>query len=241
MKFRGLSPEQIAVLQPRPYPNFPEYVLLDVPSTFPVPFRRGASVEHLYLPEAETWERFILDHYNPPESARLLVLHQCSWAKPYDMSATLQPVAQLCARFDFVHRLIVSNVGLVPQELQMNQLFCAYDWAPPDGREPPELTAMFHDQFEKRLSRYLAAHSDQYWGLLALASQEAGSKRGRIRRVAEAAGLPLITVPDTSGWNLTEDCNYRDPGDRIRHPEVLSQMNAQLERVATAWRGLNLL
>ncbi len=54
-------------MRARPYPNFHEYILLDIPDTYPVPFRRGASTEHLHMPEAEVWERFILDHYLPPK------------------------------------------------------------------------------------------------------------------------------------------------------------------------------
>lgn len=164
MRFRNLTAEQVKVLNPRPYPGFPEYILLDLLGGEPAGFRRGATFEHLRIPEAEAWQRFLVDHYCPPEGARLLLLHQCSWAKPYDMSATLQPIAELCRPYSFVHRVVVSNVGLVPQELQMNQIFCSYDWISLDGPEQAPLVQEFHRLFAERLGRYLEAHRRHYAG-----------------------------------------------------------------------------
>jgi hypothetical protein len=241
MRFRGLSADAIRALDPRPYPGFPEYVLLDVPGGEPSRFRRGATQDNLFIPEARVWQDFLADHYCPPELARLLVLHQCSWAKPYDMSATLQPVADICRRFAFAHRVVVSNVGLVPAELQMNPIFCSYDWVPLDGNEPAELTAAFHRLFAERLHRYLAAHRSHYAGILVLAERRAGSKLPLVVEEAKAFGLPLFAVPDVAGWRETGDRSYRDPGDRIRHPIVLRQLVETLERIAASWDELGVI
>ncbi len=241
MKFRNLSPAQIAALNPRPYPGFPEYLLLDLPGGGADGFRRGAKVENLSFAAIEAWQQFLYDHYCPPDAARLLVLHQCSWAKPYDMSATLHPVVETCAPFEFVHRVVVSSVGLVPAELQLNPVFCAYDWISLDGPESPELVDAFRQTFAARLRRYLEVHGEHYWGVLALADRGAGSKLNIVAEQTNAAGLSLFVVPDREGWAQTQDRSYRDPGDRVRHPVVLSQLRAKLEQIAETWTALGLI
>lgn len=236
MKFNNLSTAQIAALNVRPYPGYPEYTLLDLPGGQPPGFRRGASDENLRIPEAEVWQRFLREHYCPPAATRLLILHQCSWGKPYDMSATLQPVAELCQRYPFAHRVVVSNVGLIPQELQMNPIFCSYDWISLDGPEPAALTTEFHRLFDERLGLYLDAQRTHYAGILAIAERQSGSKLPLIARHAERLGMPLLVVPDQAGWRQTTDRVYRDPGDRIRHPVVLEQLRQMLERVTEQWQ-----
>lgn len=231
MKFRGLTDDDLRVLNPRPYPGFPEYTLLDLPGGDPPGYLRGASRKNLSFPAAEAWQDFIVDHYQPPNDARLLVLHQCSWAKPYDHSATLQPIVNICRRFSFVHRVVVSNVGLIPAELQMNPLFCSYDWVSLDGPEPSDLTAEFHRLFEERLMRYLDAHHRNYDAVLALVAREPGSKFPLIQGCAEAVGLAAIPVPDVSTWAEAGKQKYRDPGDKIRHPLVLQQLQDMLDKV----------
>jgi hypothetical protein len=241
MKLRNLTAEQVAALRPRPYPGFPEYTLLDLSGGDPNGYRRGASRENLDMPEAAVWERFILDHYTPPSQARLLVLHQCSWAKPYDMSATLQPVVEVCADYPFVHRLVVSNVGLVPAELQLNPLFCAYDWISLDGPEPRVLTEAFHRVLSERLTRYLGVHGHRYAGILALASRNAGSKLHQIAACARAVELPLFVVPDAAAWAASGTYEYRDPGDRIRHPAVLRSLRDTLDKISQRWSEVGVL
>ena len=90
IRLRNLAPEDRARLNVRPYPSRPEYVLLDPPGTTPSGYFRGTSDAYLEIPEAEAWQRFLAECYLPPSERRLLLLQPCSWAKPYDMSATLQ-------------------------------------------------------------------------------------------------------------------------------------------------------
>jgi hypothetical protein len=241
MKFRNLDADQIAALNPRPYPGFPEYMLLDIPGGEADGFRRGATVENLEFPAADAWQRFLVDHYCPPDTGKLLVLHQCSWAKPYDLSATLQPVVKVCAKFKFVHRVVVSSIGLVPAELQLNPLFCSYDWISIDGQESPELIQVFSQTFANRLQRYICAHRDHYWGVLALAGRHAGSRLSVIAELTKEMDLPLFTVPDRAGWQMTNDRDYRDLGDRIRHPVVLEQLRTMVLQIAQTWSKLGLV
>ncbi len=241
MRLRNCTQEQIRAFNPRPYPGYPEYVLLDLPGGEPGCFRRGATLENLRIAEAEIWQRFLIDHYTPPEQMRLLVLHQCSWGKPYDMSATLQPVVEVCRPYPFAHRVVVSNVGLIPAELQMNPIFCTYDWIGLDGPEPAEVTEEFHRLFDQRLGRYLDTHREHYAGIVVLAERRAGSKLPLIAAHAERLGMSLFAVPDRQGWLQTQDRVYRDPGDRVRHPVVLRQLGETLERIAVAWERLGVI
>ncbi len=240
MKFRNLTQNEIEQLNARSYPNYPEYMLLDLPGAEPKGFYRGASEEELHIEEAAVWQQFILDHYLPPDTSKLLLLHQCSWAKPYDMSATLEPVVKICNRFDFVHRVIVSNVGLVPSELQMNPVFCSYDWIPPDGRESTRVRVKFFELYAERLDRYLSTFSDGYYGILAIAARQQGSKLGITVKIAEQYGLPVFSVPDQTGWDKALKTTVRDPGNRIRHPVILEQLEAKLIEIQHTLRNIGL-
>jgi hypothetical protein len=242
IRFQNLSASDIALLNPRDYPGYPEYTLLDLPGGAPTRYYRGANTDYLDIPEARVWQRFILEHYAPPENGKLLMLHQCSWAKPYDLSATLQPLVRTCNPFGFVHRVIVSNVGLVPAELQMNPLFCAYDWPPYDEKQP-ELVDKYHETFKTRFDNYLSRHSAHYWGIFVLASRDAGSKLPIVLSIAQKHGLEVVAVPDQKTWSIaTEEETSRDSGNVVRHPAVLSQCVQALEAIFTCWKkaGLNI-
>ena len=195
IRLRNLAPEDRARLNVRPYPSRPEYVLLDPPGTTPSGYFRGTSDAYLEIPEAEAWQRFLAECYLPPSERRLLLLQPCSWAKPYDMSATLQPLAELCRRYPFVHRVVMSNVGLVPAELQMNPLFCAYDWAPPQGEDLDEVRR----RYTLRTDGFMSVHAPYEGGEWITKPLIFTGKKLILNLATSAGGQIRVEVQDANG------------------------------------------
>lgn len=238
IRLRDLDDAKRRALDIRSYPGCPEYVLLDPPGTAPTGYHRGASDAHLEIPEAEAWQRFLAAHYLPPVERRLLLLQPCSWAKPYDLSATLQPLAQLCSRYPFVHRVVMSNVGLVPAELQLNPLFCAYDWAPPQAEDQDEARRRYARRTTPRIVQYIERHLDHYAAVLLFFPATAG---GELLTALRALPLPLVTVPNDASYPAIHAYPFRHPDDWARHPAALEHLQRELDRVAERWAALGLV
>lgn len=238
IRLRDLDPEQRRRLHVRSYPTRPEYVLLDPPGTSPSGYFRGTSDAYLEIPEAEAWQRFLAEHYLPPADRRLLLLQPCSWAKPYDMSATLQPLAELCRGYRFVHRVVMSNVGLVPAELQMNPLFCAYDWAPPQGEDLDEVRRRYTRRTVPRIVDYVERNLEHYAAVVLYSPTPAdGALLEALRRIPR----PLLTVPDDQSYARIHAYPLRDPDDWARHPAALEHLRRVLDHVEERWSELGLL
>lgn len=156
------------------YPGAEEYLLRPTPGGhFPAPtFRRGTGRRYLMEPEAIAWQDFFTSpQYTPPRSKDILLLHPCSWAKPYDMSAFGTRLRQALAAHPRVHRAIVSNVGVVPFEYQMNPFFCSYDYLPAAAQSPDERRSA-HEEYSAivgaRVDRYLEARRADYSAVVML-------------------------------------------------------------------------
>lgn len=238
IRLRNLDEAQRHALAVRSYPGFPEFVLLDPPGTAPTGYHRGSGDDQLEIPEAEAWQRFLAAHYLPPVERRLLLLQPCSWAKPYDMSATLQPLAQLCRAYPFVHRVVMSNVGLVPVELQLNPLFCAYDWAPPQGEGLEDARRRYARRTTPRIVEYVERHLDHYAAVLLFFPTPAG---GELITALRGLPLPLITVPNDESYPAIHAYPFRQPDDWARHPAALEHLRHELDRVAGRWSAVGLL
>jgi len=241
MRIKNLTENEVQRLNIRSYTGFDEYVLLDLPGGEPSRYYRGASHEYLDIPEAVVWNRFISENYRPDVSKKVLLLHQCSWAKPYDMSHVLAPLVRMCDAFSFVHRMVVSNVGVIPAELQMNSLFCSYDWVPLMGAESQDVTREFHQRFKEHLGRYLASNHKDYWAIVAVANRSKGSKSYIIQECAEQYGLPFFVAPDVKAWEAVTKESYRDIGERVSHPLVIASVKAVLQNIELKMRELGLL
>lgn len=185
----------------RTYPGFPEYILSAPPyGHFPRPtFRRGVGREYLLEPEGMSWSRFFTsDSYRPPVGKDILLLHPCSWAKPYDFSEYIARLREVTDLHDRVHRVIVSNVGLVPFEYQMNEFFCSYDYMDVSGghsSEEEDPRALFRALTSDRIREYVFAHREHYKAIVLLGHPVAHGYHEAVSKVSRESGLIGFQAP----------------------------------------------
>ena len=110
------------------YAGYTQYKLIEVYPTEKITYRRGNSYNNFFAPDFDAWQDYFCEEYKVEENRDVLVLHSCSWAKPYDLSYIVSPIREICDKYDRVHRAILSNVGVVPYEYQMNPTFLTYDF-----------------------------------------------------------------------------------------------------------------
>ena len=184
------------------YPGFPEYVIRDTPNGhFPIPrFRRGIGREYLLDAEGIAWQNFFSSQeYIPPEGKDILLLHPCTWAKPYDMSYFITKLREVTDKHERIHRVIISNVGLVPYEYQMNEYFCSYDYNDVNKEyseiEKKQMSDMFYKVTEERLNNYIHCHRKHYRAMILLGHPVKQSCHEIIRKIGIENSIPGCTVP----------------------------------------------
>lgn len=229
--------ERAAVSAPstHSYPNFPEYILREPPyGHFPVTtFRRGVGREYILEPEAVSWQKFFTSSdYEPPAGTDILLLHPCSWAKPYDFSHFITRLRSVTDRFPRVHRAVISNVGVVPFEYQMNDFFCSYDYMDLDADRPVEDKQSIADDFTRitaqRISDYIGAHSTRYRAVVILGHPFANGYQAAVQQAAVKAGLPGFQAPSVDTYHaaqveVSEDRDWDAPLFADRSLDELAQ------------------
>lgn len=221
----------------RRYPRFEQYVLRPTPGGHFAPpvFRRGIGRELLMEPEALAWQDFFSSaDYTPPEGQDILLLHPCSWAKPYDMSAFITSLRAVTDGHPRVHRAIISNVGVVPFEYQMNPFFCSYDYSPAGGEwsvdEQEESKALFSRLTADRIARYLQARTGDYRAIVLLGHPLASSLRRKVQEAAKAAGLLGFAAPDVATYRVAqrESAGNLDVDAPLFMPSSLTYLDERL-------------
>jgi len=105
--------------------------------------------ESLLRPEIRRFQKRIIERYEKPKSAKILLLLPCSAKKPYSFSKShklFREKINLCKNPSIVHELIITSpLGIVPRELELVYPASLYD-IPVTG---------IWDEDEKNLIRYL--------------------------------------------------------------------------------------
>lgn len=222
------------------YPRFEQYILRPAPSGhFPAPvFRRGIGREFLLEPEALAWQDFFCsEDYAPPSGADILLLHPCSWGKPYDMSAFVSALRNVTDRTPRVHRAILSNVGVVPFEYQMNPFFCSYDYSPAGGRytemDEEEARQLFAKLTRERIARYIRARRSDYRAVVLLGHPLEGGMWRTVAEVAQECGLGGFLAPSPGIYRAAQEAvlasGERDVDAPIFHELTLRHLASRLE------------
>jgi archaeosine synthase len=119
------------------------------------------TAESLWMPEVETFRRAFRDRYEPPASARVLLLLPCSRGKPYKMSRSHRLFARTLDDSgirSWIHEvMITSPLGLVPRELEEIYPAQAYD-IPVTGHWTADEEIIVREQ----LASLLAAHDYEH-------------------------------------------------------------------------------
>jgi archaeosine synthase len=119
------------------------------------------TVEALAMPEVEAFRRAFRDGYEPPRSAKVLVLLPCSQRKPYKLSRSHKFFSRALDDSGirpFVHEvMITSPLGLVPRELEETYPANQYD-IPVTGHWMRDEESIVRNQLAALLDKHAYSH-----------------------------------------------------------------------------------
>lgn len=119
------------------------------------------TVEALAMPEVEAFRRALRDSYEPPRTAKVLVLLPCSQRKPYKLSRSHKFFGRALDDSGirpFVHEvMITSPLGLVPRELEETYPANQYD-IPVTGHWMRDEESIVRAQLAALLDKHAYSH-----------------------------------------------------------------------------------
>ena len=221
------------------YFNYEEYKLIDLYPVEKIHYRRGNSLKNFFSIDFKMWQDYFCEDYTPPEGCEILLFHCCSWSKPYDFSYIVNPIRNVAKKYNKVHRAILSNVGVVPYEYQMNPTFCSYDFPPiydTTGLQLEEISSMREEIIKisyERILRYLKKHKNHYKKVITLGTPV---KYGIAHIVATACSelnIPCENVINKDLYHKYKDKGYRDNSEIFIEKEVLESLDKILKRTCS--------
>lgn len=190
-------------------------------------FKRGVGRKYLQHPEFEKWHKYFITEYSPPKNKDVLFFHPCSWAKPYDFSFIIHKIKSILDRFSRIHRVIISNAGVIPCEYQLNETFCSYDWNP--FLETKQIKELYFSVTKKRVKNYLKRHLDSYNFFYANFRRDSMSVKA-ISSVFKELGIDINILPSMELWKKYENKSYFDFDEVLIEKELLDELLSELKK-----------
>jgi predicted RNA-binding protein len=217
------------------YPGFPEYKLIDLYPIEKIHYKRGNDYKNLFSEDYSIWQDYFCQEYMPPEGKDTILFHTCSWSKPYDFSFIVKPIRDIANKYQNIHRIILSNVGVIPYEYQMNPTFCSYDCPPiltikdGDDKEKEQLRKDFINVHYKRIYRYIASHVNQYKKVIIYAKPIKYSAPHLITLICKELNIPCENVIDKELYTKYQNKEYEDSGEIFIESEILGKLDSVLK------------
>lgn len=221
-------------LEVREYPGYAEYKLIDLYPVSEIHYKRGNSFENFFAPDFELWQDYFCNQYIPDEKYDTLLFHSCSWAKPYDFSHVIYPIKNVVEPYTNVHRVILSNVGVVPYEYQMNITFCSYDFPPlynATGMCKEEIDLLRKKIMEinyKRLYKFLKAHKEHYKKVITYLMPIQYGMCNIIALICRELDIPHKNVITKELYEKYKENKYKDSGEIFTEKELLEELRRVL-------------
>ena len=166
-------------------------------------FFRGVGRRFLVNEVFEEAFRKLLESYKPSGHYRLCLFLPCAYGKPYSQSyihyLLLRALRRLGKRYGAVHQVIVSNVGIVPRELEERTPFACYDWNP--SFETAEVKRLYSKVLTDRLTSYIRAFGSFYDGLACYLRHDSDSYRS----MKEVEGRLKVKIPNLALERVPEE------------------------------------
>ncbi|TCP66513.1 DUF5591 domain-containing protein [Baia soyae] len=227
------------------YPGYSEYILKEIVPSDKVVYKRGANREYIHHEEFAAWHQyFCSESYQPPVGKKIALLHTCTWGKPYDQSYIGHKIKGITDQFPLVHRIVLSNAGIIPYEYQLNPTFCAYDWKfdyTQDEQEQQEIIAEYRKVLTQRLQNYLTAHKDTYQAVILLGIPSLNMMSPQYKEICNQLGMPFMVAPRAATYrNLKEEIlQLQDIGEFFTNPAVLEDLKMLLSQVSSHVTDIN--
>ena len=217
------------------YPNYPEFQLLELYPACNITYSRGNEIEDFFREDFLIWQDFFCNKYRPIDGTKILLFHCCSWSKPYDFSYIVNPIRKIAKKYKEVHRAIISNVGVVPYEYQMNETFCTYDFPPVydcSGMDDTEISRMrkrcIHILYE-RIYTYLKAQKNNYKLVITYSVPQQYSMAHLVGLACKELDIPFTNGMTKEKYIKYKNKNYEDAAEIYIEKELLEDLDLLLE------------
>jgi predicted RNA-binding protein len=155
-------------------------------------FFRGVGKAYLKNEIFEEAFRKLLTDYKPNRRYKLCLFLPCSYGKPYSQSYIhyfiIKALRSLGDAYSDVHQVILSNVGVVPRELEEHTPFIAYDWNP--ACETEEIKQLYVKVLAGRLAKYIKRFMSFYGRFACYLRRESESYKA-VQVVEEELGVQI--------------------------------------------------
>jgi hypothetical protein len=178
----------------------------------------GATRENLEHPYYNVWQDYFARFYEPPAGKDIVLFLPCSFKKPYTSSEThraIDAVLRKSQLYPRIHKVVLSNPGVIPIEFCHYYPFVAYDW--PEAQETPELMKAYVEVNKERVKQYLSHHKyKEYFCFLKYSETYEA-----LRQACDELGIKLtnLLAPDT----------YKAVKDQ-KNPIITKEALADLEK-----------
>jgi predicted RNA-binding protein len=117
----------------------------------------GTSEHQLLHPHFEKWQKWLLEEYMPPKDKVALFI-PCAAIKPYYNSPIHKIMNETLSEFEEkIHKIVISNAGVIPYEFADKYPFNSYDWNP--LAESENMKKRYYTVTKNRIWAYLSKHS----------------------------------------------------------------------------------
>lgn len=120
----------------------------------------GVGISQMEHPHFQEWFIYIINEYKPPKD-KIGLFIPCSAIKPYFNSPIHKIINKTIEQHDNrIHKIVISNAGIIPYEFSEYYPFDSYDWNP--MHETDEIKNKYIETTVNRLTTFFNAHSSKY-------------------------------------------------------------------------------
>ncbi len=128
----------------------------------------GTSEAQIFHPHFEKWQNWFISFYKPPKN-KIALFIPCAAIKPYYNSPIHKVINNNLIDYeDVIHKIVISNAGVIPYEFSDRYPFDSYDWNPLSESEL--IKEKYYKFTTDRLYSYLKKH--QYNGYVSYLRQD---------------------------------------------------------------------
>jgi len=162
----------------------------------------GVGIRQLTHPHFEEWFKYIVTVYEPPKG-KIGLFIPCSAIKPYYNSPIHKVINRSTTQYeDRIHKIVISNAGIIPYEFSGYYPFQSYDWNP--QFETGEIKKRYIELTTNRLIEFFNKHSKKYKAFISYFRPDA-EELIALKVAADIAKIKIIYI----------DVNIRDCDNKL--------------------------
>lgn len=179
----------------------------------------GTSERQILHPHFEKWQDWFINFYKPPKN-KIALFIPCAAIKPYYNSPIHKIINNILKDYEYnIHKIVISNAGVIPYEFSDKYPFNSYDWNP--LAESESIKKKYYEFTRTRLNNYLKKH--KYKGYISYLRQDSISFRSLID-TCNNLNLELRFE------SLNEDINSNKDSDLVLiYPNNLKSLKKMVE------------